>query len=135
MTSLALVLLIATLLHGTVAQYTCTKTVTTNGQDPVSYDISILTRTYESSSSDLAVLFCNVRFCVYCTVRSADGNGLKANWYAKESHTQDLDYDGQDDYTYFFNLCAPLVNVPAILADRVEYFRGDVGVLQVSSAL
>ena len=56
--------------------------------------------------------------------------GLHTNWFASESHTDDIDLDNRDDYTYFFNLCAPIINVPSVLTSRVEYFNGDIAVLQ-----
>ena len=66
---------------------------------------------------------------------AADGHGLKANWFASESHFDDESADNRDNYTYFFNLCAPLVNIPEIVTNKIAYFGGDVGVLQVSCSL
>ncbi len=57
---------------------------------------------------------------------------MKANWYASESHFDDESAANRDDYTYFFNLCGPIVNIPQAVSTKISYFGGDVGVLQVS---
>jgi hypothetical protein len=56
---------------------------------------------------------------------------LHANWFAIETHDDDAALDTVDDYTYFFNVCGPLLNIPSFLSARVSAFGNDIGVLQV----
>jgi len=55
---------------------------------------------------------------------------LHANWFSIETHDEDASLDNVDDYTYFFNLCGPLLNVPSFLAARISVFGTDIGVIQ-----
>jgi hypothetical protein len=58
-------------------------------------------------------------------------SNLHANWFAIETHDDESSQDNVDDYTYFFNMCGPLLNVPSFLASRISVFGNDVAVLQV----
>ena len=56
---------------------------------------------------------------------------LHANWYSIETHVDDASQDNVDDYTYFFNMCGPLLNLPSFLAPRLQAFGSDIAVVQV----
>ena len=102
----------------------CKLTTTLNGKT-LNYDINILKRTYEP---------CVIAWSLLIDSRSdgpATPKNLHANWYAIETHADDASQDNTDDYTYFFNLCGPLLNMPAFLTARVAAFDNDIGVLQV----
>ncbi len=75
---------------------------------------------------------------IYCDalIASSDSSDAKLhdNWQAFESHTDDQSDDTRDDYTYFFNLCAPVVGTSHLkgqIAPRISYFGNDIGVIQV----
>jgi len=66
-------------------------------------------------------------------LKRTNGDGpsnLHANWFAIETHDDEAAQDNIDDYTYFFNMCGPLLNVPSFLAARIAVFGTDVAVLQ-----
>jgi hypothetical protein len=57
---------------------------------------------------------------------------LHANWFAIETHDDEASQDNIDDYTYFFNMCGPLLNVPSFLSTKISTFGNDIAVLQAS---